>query len=627
MDKRFCDQCGTPIRAEAKFCPNCGADVSSINIKQKEKARHGGVVEKKGSPDAGKPKSDTNLLKKILIPIFSIIGVVIIAGIIIISVFISRSCSSRDIISSTSSISDSESGSFDAGAPGLAELVSPDQLAILSVDGPPQAYTIYIDPTSGSVIEQWSYYLLGREINFIDGVYEGGLEVPLPDAVPDVPIPELAIYPWEILNDFSPEAVIRETGTAIFNTSGLVLPGWNDGYEVARLWLLSGGGNMITVDGRLAMLDIDPGETLELDQFAINDFLVGTLVDDNSRLGAILSPDSEAGSYRLSLSPRGQGTTEDGTGFIFELTGTDIEKTFVIGEDAEVIVSGIDGSEIIPQASGAVAVEKYDNGYTLAINALINGQEYVLAGFMGSAVWRSGDTSTIRAIGDVPEFISDNPELISENTELTITKEDESEDESEVTLEPDWVLAFSDTFDSNENGWPVSYGEENEDVFYQSDIFQEQYLVFVQQKKEGKYFVERLIPRELGQTFSINIDIAQEGAGSSGGGLALSDKNGVNQIYFLVFADGGYFWIVQRDNSGLKYPLDYPVSEIKSVGQINTLSIKRAGAGFYFFINSHAVGAVTMEDFVVDHIGVVVNSGPEESVTCYFDKLEVYDLN
>ena len=142
MDKRFCDQCGTPIRAEAKFCPNCGADVSSINIKQKEKARHGGVVEKKGSPDAGKPKSDTNLLKKILIPIFSIIGVVIIAGIIIISVFISRSCSSRDIISSTSSISDSESGSFDAGAPGLAELVSPDQLAILSVDGPPQAYTI-----------------------------------------------------------------------------------------------------------------------------------------------------------------------------------------------------------------------------------------------------------------------------------------------------------------------------------------------------------------------------------------------------------------------------------------------------------------------------------------------------
>jgi hypothetical protein len=384
---------------------------------------------------------------------------------------------------------------------------------------------------------------------------------------------------------------------------------------------------MITVDGRLVMLDIDPGEALDMDQFAINDFLVGTLVGDNNRLGAILSPDSEAGSYKLSLSPRGQGTTDDGTGFIFELNGADLEKTFVIGEDAKVIVSGIDGSEIIPEASGAVAVEKYDNGYTLVVNARINGQEYVLAGFMGSAVWRSDDPSTIRAIGEVPEFISDNPELISEDTELTITTEDEPENEAEVTLETDWVLVFSDTFDSNENGWPVAYGEENEEVFYQSDIFQDQYLVYAQQKKEGEYFIERLIDRKLEQVFTVNIDILQEGTGSSGGGLVLSDKNGINQIYFLVFADGGYFWIVQRDSSGLKYPLDYPVSEIKSAGQINTLSIMRAGPDFYFFINSHAVGAVTMEDFAVDRLGVVVIPGPEEPVTCYFDNLEVHGLN
>ena len=626
MNKRFCDQCGASIKAEAKFCSTCGADVSSINIEQKEKAQPGSVVEKKDSPDVRKPKNDTNLVKKILIPILSIIGVVLIAGIIVISVFISRSCSSGNVISSIGDAVDSEVTSFDATAPGLAELVSPDQLAILSVDGPPQAYTIYIDPTSGSVIEQWSYYILGREINFIDGVYDGGVEVIFPDTVPDVPVPQVMVYPWEILKDFSPEAVIRETGTAIFNTSALVLPGWNDGYEVARLWLLSGGGNMVTVDGRLAMLDIDPGEALDLDQFTINDFLVGTLVGDNNRLGAILSPDSEAGSYRLSLSPRGQGTTGDGTGFIFELTGPDIEKTFVIGENAKVIISGIDGSEIIPEASGALVVEKYDDGYTLAINALINGREYILAGFMGSAVWRSDDSSTTKAIGDVPEFISDNPELISEDTELIVVAEDESEDETVEISEPDWVLTFSDNFDSNENGWPVSYGEENEDVFYQSDIFQDQYLVFVQQKKEGEYFVERLIPKELGQTFSVNIDVVQEEAGSSGGGLALSDKNGVNQIYFLVFAYGGYFWIVQRDSSGLKYPLDYPVSEIKSAGQINTLSIMRAGPDFYFFINSKAVGAVTIEDFVIESLGVVVNSGPEEQVTCYFDKLEVYDL-
>ena len=501
---------------------------------------------------------------------------------------------------------------FDALAPGLAELVSPDQLAILSVDGPPQAYTIYIDPVSGSVIEQWSYFILGREINFLDGVYDGGIEVPLPDTVPDVPIPQLSVYPWEILKDFSPESVVRETGTAIFNTSALVLPGWNDGYEVARLWLLSGGGNMVTVDGRLVMLNIDPGETLDLDQFTINNLLVGTLVGDNNRLGAIISPDSETGSYRLSLSPRGQGATEDGTCFIFELDGPTIENTFIIGEDAEISLAGIDGSESIAEASGTVIIEKNANGYDLAINARINGKDYMLAGFMGSAIWKSIGSSTAKAIGDAPELI--------------VITEEETEGETGETSEPEWVLAFSDTFDSNENGWPVSYGEENEEVFYQSDIFQDQYLVFCQQKKEGEYFIERLIEKELEQTFSINIDVVQQGADGSGGGLALSDKNSVNQIYFIVFAEGGYFGIVQRDSSGLKYPLDYPVSSINPTGEINTLSIKRAGPNFFFFINSKAVGGITIDDFVIDYLGVVVKIGSDEPITCYFDNLEVYDL-
>lgn len=501
---------------------------------------------------------------------------------------------------------------FDALAPGLSELVSPDQLAILSVDGPPQAYTIYIDPVSGSVIEQWSYFILGREINFLDGVYDGGIEVPLPDTVPDVPIPQLSVYPWEILKDFSPGSVVRETGTAIFNTSALVLPGWNDGYEVARLWLLSGGGNMVTVDGRLVMLNIDPGETLDLDQFTINNLLVGTLVGDNNRLGAIISPDSETGSYRLSLSPRGQGATEDGTCFIFELDGPTIENTFIIGEDAEISLAGIDGSESIAEASGTVIIEKNANGYDLAINARINGKDYMLAGFMGSAIWKSIGSSTAKAIGDAPELI--------------VITEEETEGETGETSEPEWVLAFSDTFDSNENGWPVSYGEENEEVFYQSDIFQDQYLVFCQQKKEGEYFIERLIEKELEQTFSINIDVVQQGADGSGGGLALSDKNSVNQIYFIVFAEGGYFGIVQRDSSGLKYPLDYPVSSINPTGEINTLSIKRAGPNFFFFINSKAVGGITIDDFVIDYLGVVVKIGSDEPITCYFDNLEVYDL-
>lgn len=533
------------------------------------------------------------------------------------------SCKSRDNPGIEERITGSRETSFDAADPGLAELVSSDQLAILSVDGPPQAYTIYIEPASGSVIEQWSYYITGREINFINGDYDGGIEVPLPDISPDVPIPQLPIYPWEILKDFSPGSVIRNTGTALFNTSALILPGWNDGYEVARLWLLSGGGNMVTVDERIVMLNIDPGEALDLDQFTINDFLVGTLVGGDSRLGVILSPDSEAGSYRLSLSPRGQGTTEDGTGFIFDLNGPDIENTFIIGETAEVALAGIDGSEsYIPEASGAVGIEKYENGYLLIIDARINGYDYMLSGFMGDAVWNSNDSSTIRAIGEVPEFLGDAPELISEDPGVL----ESTGDETGVTPEPDWVLVFSDTFDSNENGWPVTYGEEDERLFYQSDIFQGNYSVYSQQKKEGSFFVERLIPGELEQVFTVNIDVLQEGAGSSGGGLALSDKNGANQIYFIVFAEGKYFWIVQKDSSGLKYPLDYPVPEINPSGEINTLSVKRAGPDFYFSVNSKWVGGITMEDFVIDHLGVVVNTGSDEPLTCYFDNLKVYYL-
>ena len=106
----------------------------------------------------------------------------------------------------------------------------------------------------------------------------------------------------------------------------------------------------------------------------------------------------------------------------------------------------------------------------------------------------------------------------------------------------------------------------------------------------------------------------------------MSDKNSVNQIYFIVFAEGGYFGIVQRDSSGLKYPLDYPVSSINPTGEINTLSIKRAGPNFFFFINSKAVGGITIDDFVIDYLGVVVKIGSDEPITCYFDNLEVYDL-
>ena len=136
-----------------------------------------------------------------------------------------------------------------------------------------------------------------------------------------------------------------------------------------------------------------------------------------------------------------------------------------------------------------------------------------------------------------------------------------------------------------------------------------------------------MIDRKLEEVFTVNIDILQEGAKSSGGGLALSDKNGVNQIYFLVLTEDGNFQVVKRDSSGLKYLVDYPDSKINPSGEINTLTIYKEEPDYYFFINDLLVAKVIIEDFVIDSLGVVVNVGSEEPVTCYFDNLEVYDLN
>jgi hypothetical protein len=52
----------------------------------------------------------------------------------------------------------------------------------------------------------------------------------------------------------------------------------------------------------------------------------------------------------------------------------------------------------------------------------------------------------------------------------------------------------------------------------------------------------------------------------------------------------------------------------------------RGESKFYFSINSKWVGGITMEDFDIDFLGVVVNSDSEEPITYYFDNLEVYDL-
>jgi hypothetical protein len=271
--------------------------------------------------------------------------------------------------------------------PDPSEYISPDHATMVAVNGPPQAFTVYFDPISDSVLEEWTYFTIGQEVVFSDGSYEGGVEVPLPEIDESAAIPWPAAFPWQILQDPTPEQMVSLAGPALFRTSAFVLPGWNDDYQVARLWVLAGGGNMITVDGELAMVSIDPGQAVDEDLLEVSNLFVGTLGEGDDRLGAILSPGDGPGTYRLSLSPRGQGTTEDGTEVVF-----DLEEAGPDGSSGgRTRVVALDGSEEVPDARGTVNVKAEGDGYEVSVDVRVDGREIVVSGRMRSGLWTATD--------------------------------------------------------------------------------------------------------------------------------------------------------------------------------------------------------------------------------------------
>jgi len=279
----------------------------------------------------------------------------------------------------------------DATQSDWSEHVSPDQRAVLDGIGPPQAFTVYLDPITGSIVEEWTYFLIGEEVIFADGTYEGGIEVPPPAIDASASIPHPAAYPWQILQDPTPERVVSLAGPALFSMSAFVLPGWNDDYQVARLWTLAGGGTMITVDGELAMASIDPGVAIDEEVLQVSELFVGTLGEGDDRLGAILSPSDEPGTYRLSLSPRGQGTTENGTEVVFDLERSSLEGAYTLGTDAVASVVALDGSEARAQASGTVTITPQANLYDVSVDARVDSRALVVSGRMRSGLWTATD--------------------------------------------------------------------------------------------------------------------------------------------------------------------------------------------------------------------------------------------
>jgi hypothetical protein len=271
--------------------------------------------------------------------------------------------------------------------------VSSDQRAVLDVKGPPEAFTAYLDPITGSILEEWTYFTSGEEIIFSNGRYEGGVDVPPPEIDESASIPMPAAYPWQILQDPTPEGVVSLAGPALFRTSAFVLPGWDDGFRVARLWTLAGGGNMITVDGDLAMASIDPGVAIDEEVLQVSELFVGTLGEGEDRLGAILSPGDEPGTYRLSLSPRGQGTTESGTEVVFDLESSSLEGSYALGTDAAASVAALDGSERRAQASGTVTITDVGDTCRVSVDAEVDGRALVVSGRMRSGLWTATDAA------------------------------------------------------------------------------------------------------------------------------------------------------------------------------------------------------------------------------------------
>ncbi len=515
---------------------------------------------------------------------------------------------------------------FDGEHPEKIQGISSDQLAILAVDGPPQAFTISIDPLSGSVLEEWDYFTTGKELYFLDGAYQGGVEVPAPEVIPGASIPELPVYPWEIIEEFTPACSVALAGTALFNTSALVLPGWNDGYEVARLWMLAGGGSMITVEGQLALLSVDPGEAIDLDQFEVTGFFIGTLGEGDHRLGAILSPGDLPGIFRLSLSPRGQGTTQDGTEIIFNLAGTELDRIFTLGADANVSTVDLEGAEHPAPASGTIEITRQGKNYHVSLDVTINGSTYDISGLLGNGMWHRRDSSTAQALGQADLLAGRQVTPISQPPQA----DPASTPPTGITpAAPDanvgWNLLLDETFDANQNQWPVTYSAQGEALFYQSDLFQDQYLIFAQRKSGERPQVSRLIDLNAGLQFMISAAVTQEGNSASDCGLVVSTQDEAQGLVFGVSAADRTFRVLKKEAGGdWEEILGWTSSQAIKTGQANQLSWRSDSEGLILYINDQQVGALAMPGLDIQRLGFSASSGSDEPVMCYFDDLKVF---
>ncbi|NLS76305.1 MAG: DUF1080 domain-containing protein [Chloroflexi bacterium] len=486
---------------------------------------------------------------------------------------------------------------FDPNWPkSLAGRVSSDQQAVLSANGAPQTFTVYFDPQSGSVIEEWSYFTLGQDLIFVDGAYQGGTEVPAPALVEGAVIPEPALYPWEILQEPRPECVVKLAGPALFQTSAVVLPGWNDSHEVARLWTLAGGGSMITVDGRLAQLSIDPGVAVDLHAYGVSGLFVGTLGDGAEALGAILSPGGKQGAYRLSLSPRGQGTTQDGVELVLDLEGSRLDGAHVLGTDARASVVSLDGAESPAEASGTLAIKRRGAAYEVRVEGRLDGRDYAISGLLGSGFWLSTDRSLAQVLGP---------------SEPTMARQTSSPRPT-ATPAPGGVL-WADTFDVPTTGLPHESENEHQALRYADG----EYHVM---SKQGNVILARY--SRVVDDVDVEVSVRSDGKPKGSYGLSLREVRDATRSYYWVAINpaNGTYALYKWNGAWTTLQANTPSPAINRGEAWNRLRVRCQGPEITVYINGTLITTVSDSELASGQIGLSVSG---EGMAARFDNLVV----
>lgn len=515
-----------------------------------------------------------------------------------------------------------EHAPFESAA-SLSQDLSADQMAVLNVNGPPQAFTLYFDPITGLTIEEWDYFTLGHEITFADGDYVGAVHVPAPEIVEGAAVPQLAVYPWEIRAEPSAECAVKLAGPALFRTSALVLPGWNDDLQVARIWTLAGGGHMITVDDRLALISMDPGEALEtrLEQPSL---FVGTLAGDG-RLGAILSGRPESRLYRLSLSPRGQGTTQDGAEIVIQLRGEFVADTFVLGQSAEARVVALDGEEKILGAAGRVIVEHEGDELDVVVDLEVDGTRYHWSGWLRNGLWQSFEAPGLRALrgrvpdrGLTPERIAPEPADLSEPPARDAPPRDFPE------APEDWPVVFYEGFDSNQGGW--STGEGSSDlVRWDIELGDGVYRATAEPRENVSDALLWLTHRlDFGGDLYLSMEAAQVSHGS--GRKACGMIVGIDglSLHVLVSDAVGEFLVAHVDGQGqLHVPVGWSASNAIRSGATNRVSALVRSGRAEVFLNGQPAWAGEVSLGQPRQAGALAHVSGDGPVVCEWDNLEV----